>query len=248
MSVWQCMSWRAETWKPFVGIHRLFHEICRKLSNIVNFPSTSACDITTIFTNYLKNMNKELYDRKLLSQYFEIGARIVFGYTSTQPAWRRGTDVANWSLVTGQFLKFLTLQTRWKHGPMNVMKWRVHNVFPLQGARSRPHNVIFSRLYNVILLAGPHVYLNALQQVTFKTLSFPFSGIGFGICFIATYVAFYYNTIIAWAVYYMFASMRAEVPWTNCNNSWNTDDCLEFLNRTSASSNTSKSPAYEFFK
>ncbi|XP_064649571.1 sodium-dependent serotonin transporter-like isoform X2 [Lineus longissimus] len=74
-----------------------------------------------------------------------------------------------------------------------------------------------------------------------------FKGIGFGICFIATYVAFYYNTIIAWAVYYMFASMRSEVPWTNCNNSWNTDDCVGFFNRTSSTSNTSRSAAEEFF-
>uniref|UniRef100_A0A8C4Q3T2 Transporter n=1 Tax=Eptatretus burgeri TaxID=7764 RepID=A0A8C4Q3T2_EPTBU len=48
-----------------------------------------------------------------------------------------------------------------------------------------------------------------------------FQGIGFAICIINFYVAFYYNTIIAWAVYYLYSSIALTVPWTNCNNIWN---------------------------
>ncbi|KAH7958483.1 hypothetical protein HPB49_001988 [Dermacentor silvarum] len=44
---------------------------------------------------------------------------------------------------------------------------------------------------------------------------------------IAFYVDFYYNVIIAWALYYLVASFTTELPWTNCNNSWNTEHCLE---------------------
>ncbi len=40
---------------------------------------------------------------------------------------------------------------------------------------------------------------------------FCFAGIGFGICVIASYVAMYYNTIIAWALYFLFSSCRREV-------------------------------------
>ncbi|KAK2165132.1 hypothetical protein LSH36_54g02004, partial [Paralvinella palmiformis] len=52
-----------------------------------------------------------------------------------------------------------------------------------------------------------------------------FKGIGYGICLIAMYVGVYYNTIIAWAVYYLVASFSSQVPWATCNNSWNSKRC-----------------------
>lgn len=54
-----------------------------------------------------------------------------------------------------------------------------------------------------------------------------FKGVGYTVVMIAFYVDFYYNVIIAWALYYLVASFSSELPWTHCNNSWNTDDCLE---------------------
>ncbi|KAH6932031.1 hypothetical protein HPB50_002583 [Hyalomma asiaticum] len=53
------------------------------------------------------------------------------------------------------------------------------------------------------------------------------AGVGYTVVMIAFYVDFYYNVIIAWALYYLVASFTSELPWTNCNNSWNTDHCLE---------------------
>ncbi|BHF57325.1 hypothetical protein SprV_0100026600 [Sparganum proliferum] len=53
-----------------------------------------------------------------------------------------------------------------------------------------------------------------------------FSGIGFGICIIASYTAWYYNTIISWALFYMFDSMRSRLPWDSCDNWWNTEHCI----------------------
>lgn len=55
---------------------------------------------------------------------------------------------------------------------------------------------------------------------------FVLSGVGYGICLVSTLVGMYYNTIIAWGVFYMFASFRSEVPWAGCNNSWNTENCM----------------------
>lgn len=59
----------------------------------------------------------------------------------------------------------------------------------------------------------------------------PSPGIGFGICIIASYTAWYYNTIMAWALFYMVDSMRPEVPWSDCGNRWNTNSCLTVADR-----------------
>ncbi|KAJ8401653.1 hypothetical protein AAFF_G00376240 [Aldrovandia affinis] len=78
-----------------------------------------------------------------------------------------------------------------------------------------------------------------------------FKGIGFAICVIALYIAFYYNTIMAWALYYLISSFRPTLPWVTCNNAWNTPNCTRYtyadldLNRSWV--NTSTSPSEEFF-
>ena len=40
-------------------------------------------------------------------------------------------------------------------------------------------------------------------------------------------VSVYYNTIIAWVLYYLFESFRSDVPWRDCNNKWNSAGCFE---------------------
>ncbi|XP_078536150.1 sodium-dependent serotonin transporter [Lissotriton helveticus] len=75
-----------------------------------------------------------------------------------------------------------------------------------------------------------------------------FKGIGFAICVIALYIAFYYNTIMAWALYYLLSSFTSELPWTSCNNAWNTPNCTNYLyNSSTAWSGHSTSPAEEFY-
>jgi solute carrier family 6 (neurotransmitter transporter, GABA) member 1 len=36
----------------------------------------------------------------------------------------------------------------------------------------------------------------------------------------------YYIVILAWAVFYFFMSMRAKLPWSTCDNVWNTITCV----------------------
>ncbi|VDI80717.1 Hypothetical predicted protein, partial [Mytilus galloprovincialis] len=76
-----------------------------------------------------------------------------------------------------------------------------------------------------------------------------FTGLGYGICFVATFVGMYYNTVIAWAVYYLFASFRSEVPWSHCNNTWNTADCVSVVDGYNVShvTNNSMLAATEFY-
>ncbi|XP_064620284.1 sodium-dependent dopamine transporter-like isoform X2 [Lineus longissimus] len=52
-----------------------------------------------------------------------------------------------------------------------------------------------------------------------------FKGIGYAVVLIAFYVDFFYNVIIAWALYFFFSSFTSDLPWTSCNNTWNTPNC-----------------------
>ncbi|KAH1180310.1 hypothetical protein KIL84_009146 [Mauremys mutica] len=75
-----------------------------------------------------------------------------------------------------------------------------------------------------------------------------FKGIGFAICIIALYVSFYYNTIIAWALYYFYSSFTGTLPWTSCDNPWNTPNCTNYFGKSNVTWTTfSKSPAEEFY-
>uniref|UniRef100_A0A182R036 Transporter n=1 Tax=Anopheles farauti TaxID=69004 RepID=A0A182R036_9DIPT len=56
-------------------------------------------------------------------------------------------------------------------------------------------------------------------------------GVGYAICLIDIYMGMYYNTIIGWAVYYLFASFSSELPWTKCGNPWNTENCSPVTGR-----------------
>lgn len=68
-------------------------------------------------------------------------------------------------------------------------------------------------------------------------------------------MAFFYNTVISWAVFFMFSSFQSVVPWKSCNNTWNTDNCTPILtpeeilalNGTKNYNNNSVSSAAEFF-
>lgn len=76
-----------------------------------------------------------------------------------------------------------------------------------------------------------------------------FKGIGFAICIIALYIAFYYNTVMAWALYYLLSSFSSTLPWTTCTNTWNTVNCTHYLSTDMnvTWTNTSISPAEEFY-
>ncbi|XP_042214876.1 sodium-dependent proline transporter-like [Homarus americanus] len=55
-----------------------------------------------------------------------------------------------------------------------------------------------------------------------------FQGLGVGMFMIAFFIALYYNVIIAWALFYLFSSFTAELPWESCNHWWNSDACRRF--------------------
>ncbi len=52
-------------------------------------------------------------------------------------------------------------------------------------------------------------------------------GVGWAACLVAYITAFYYNVILGWSIYYLFASFTFDLPWTTCTNDWNTPRCRE---------------------
>ena len=48
-----------------------------------------------------------------------------------------------------------------------------------------------------------------------------FIGIGFGMVIVSFFVCVYYNVIIGWSLYYLFASFQSVLPWTRCDQWWN---------------------------
>jgi len=61
------------------------------------------------------------------------------------------------------------------------------------------------------------------------------TGIGVASAVIAFLVNCDYNILLTWAFYYLFSSLRSELPWASCDNEWNTPNCtLGRLNRTAS--------------
>ncbi|XP_061488690.1 sodium- and chloride-dependent glycine transporter 1 isoform X2 [Rhineura floridana] len=66
-----------------------------------------------------------------------------------------------------------------------------------------------------------------------------FKGVGYGMMVVSTYIGIYYNVVICIAFYYFFSSMTRLLPWTYCNNPWNTPDCTGVLDVTNGSAGSS---------
>jgi solute carrier family 6 dopamine transporter-like protein 3 len=54
------------------------------------------------------------------------------------------------------------------------------------------------------------------------------AGIGWAVTIIAFYTDFYYNVVISWGLYYLFASFRKILPWSECSMSFIDDDYYLF--------------------
>lgn len=46
-------------------------------------------------------------------------------------------------------------------------------------------------------------------------------GVGLATVVISFVFSTYYNVLMCWALYYLFNSFEASLPWTSCNNTWN---------------------------
>eukprot|EP00066_Takifugu_rubripes_P022393 XP_011611659.1 PREDICTED: sodium- and chloride-dependent GABA transporter 2-like [Takifugu rubripes] len=57
-----------------------------------------------------------------------------------------------------------------------------------------------------------------------------FQGIGVASQVIVTYLNIYYIVVLAWAIFYLVNSFKTPLPWSTCDNVWNTKSCLAGVN------------------
>uniref|UniRef100_A0A8C9WQE7 Transporter n=1 Tax=Scleropages formosus TaxID=113540 RepID=A0A8C9WQE7_SCLFO len=72
-------------------------------------------------------------------------------------------------------------------------------------------------------------------------------GCGIAMLIISVLIAIYYNIIMCWTLYYLFASLKGSLPWAHCRNSWNTLDCKD-KDMLQLENKTYVSPSEEYFK
>lgn len=65
-------------------------------------------------------------------------------------------------------------------------------------------------------------------------------GIGITVILINVLMLSYYNTLQAYALYYLLNSFQLTVPWSSCDQPWSTSQCLRSVNSSCKSSDRLK--------
>ncbi|XP_038144351.1 sodium- and chloride-dependent GABA transporter 2-like [Cyprinodon tularosa] len=53
-----------------------------------------------------------------------------------------------------------------------------------------------------------------------------FEGVGIASQVIVIYLNIYYIVVLAWAIFYLINAFKSPLPWSTCENWWNTDSCF----------------------
>uniref|UniRef100_A0A7N8XDK1 Transporter n=1 Tax=Mastacembelus armatus TaxID=205130 RepID=A0A7N8XDK1_9TELE len=86
-----------------------------------------------------------------------------------------------------------------------------------------------------------------------RTICPLFGGLGYASQVIILHGCVYYIIILAWALFYLSYSFQAELPWSHCNNTWNTETCVQFehhnqTTHVSSLPENATSPVMEFWE
>ncbi|XP_045166607.2 sodium- and chloride-dependent betaine transporter-like isoform X2 [Mercenaria mercenaria] len=110
--------------------------------------------------------------------------------------------------------------------------WR----FPIICSRNGGGAFLIPFFFFLITSGGPLYYLEVcLGQFTGQSAGLAFEycplfrGLGILQVVISFTVLWYVISILAWVLYFLYSSFCPELPWTTCNNSWNTENCTATL-------------------
>ena len=73
-----------------------------------------------------------------------------------------------------------------------------------------------------------------------------FTGVGYAMLIFCMVIASYIAVINAWVLYYAFVSWSNPVPWTTCDNPWNTNNCVDPLSFVQVNDSDSYSDSYSY--
>ncbi|XP_050413684.1 sodium- and chloride-dependent glycine transporter 1 isoform X1 [Patella vulgata] len=54
-----------------------------------------------------------------------------------------------------------------------------------------------------------------------------FKGIGVGMIVLTAVISCYYNVVLSWTLYYLSMSFSQTLPWSTCDQIWNTPNCID---------------------
>ncbi|XP_060076525.1 sodium-dependent proline transporter-like [Ylistrum balloti] len=107
--------------------------------------------------------------------------------------------------------------------------WR----FPYFCMRNGGGSFLVAFLFILVICGLPTFFLDLVMgQFSGKTTLHAWEicpllqGIGAGALIVLFVISTYYNMIIAWTLFYLGSSFLTPLPWDNCDNSWNTANCI----------------------
>ncbi len=74
------------------------------------------------------------------------------------------------------------------------------------------------------MLVANYPLCHRINKLVF--ISFLYAGLGYTAVVAAALCCVYYVVLVAYILFYLFASFTSELPWATCGNSWNTDRCM----------------------